>query len=194
MNEDPLSGPRVITWGCGLLAVAAVVVAALFAVGVVKADHKACSHPVLPMPRSYQIDPMLSPAHQAAYRAGFAEVAANSGGRVQFVEKPFYGLFDADVFVLDSYYWSTGETWVANPCGRIRSEIFVGNDVNQDYWAAHEIMHTLGMADHISSRVDPSRYHNPGTCPSDYEGVMSYCTPRSLWWGPDDDYMFWWWF
>ena len=80
-----------------------------------------------------------------------------------------------------------GVTWVEMPCASNKSVVHVGNDVDLNYWMAHELGHTLGLADHIRSFDDPSIYVNPGRCPDDgYVGIMSYCTPRALWFGPQD--------
>lgn len=153
---------------------------------------KACSHPVMIMPRTFSIMPGTPQA--AAYRAGFAEVASHSGGRVRFQELP-YGS-EVDTYVLPSATYSTGRTWVRMPCyGDTSSIIYSGTDVSADYWAAHEIMHTLAIADYIQDGADATGYINPGRCPSSgYVGVVSYCAVRSQWWGTDDAYTFYWWF
>lgn len=79
------------------------------------------------------------------------------------------------------------QTWV-NYCGSPRNPvIYVAGEVDYRYWAAHELAHTLGWADHL--RVGDSRqgYANPGSCPEDnYWGIVSYCSPRSEWWSPGD--------
>jgi len=149
-------------------------------------DHMACSRPVLPMPRTVVIRP--GAANPQAWRNAMAEVNYQSNGHVRFVEVGQD--YEADVYILPS-----ATTWVAMPCGRIESEVYAGTDVDLNYWASHELMHTLGLADHITHSQDPSRYINPKFCPdSPYQGVMSYCTPRSQWWGANDDWLFYWWF
>jgi hypothetical protein len=81
-------------------------------------------------------------------------------------------------------------TWVTIPCKGTAAVVHVGPDRypgELDYWMTHEFGHTLGFSDHIRSFDDPSRYFNPGYCPDDgYDGIMSYCTPRERWFGPDD--------
>jgi hypothetical protein len=82
---------------------------------------------------------------------------------------------------------SDRSTWVEMPCGRKETIVHAGRDVDLSYWLTHELGHALGLADHIRSSDDASRYINPGFCPGDgYEGVMSYCTSSDRWFGPDD--------
>lgn len=197
MNEQ-LNGPRALVFGClfGIIFWASVLFGAFLYSA--KADHMACSRPVLTMPRTYQIDPWLNSTDAQIYRDAFAEVQSHSGGYISFVEVPFYGSYNADIEVLSSWYWSTGYTWVQMPCGATtHSNIFVADDVSQPYWAAHEIMHTLSLADHITHSVNPANYINPAYCDDDsnpYVGVMSYCSSRYQWWGAGDQYLFWRWF
>ena len=183
MNEDPLIGLRVLVWGCGLGLLLWLLVT-IATIDAVHSDHMACSRPELPMPRTVVIRP--GAANPQAWRVAMIEINIQSGGRIQFVEVGQN--YEADVYILPS-----STTWVAMPCGRIESEIYAGADVNLNYWASHELMHTLGLADHIAPGMSPSYYINPGYC-GEYVGVMSYCTPKSQWWGVDDDWLFYWWF
>lgn len=153
--------------------------------------HKACSHPVLPMPRTFSIHPGTPQA--SAIRAGFATVARESGYRVRFQELP-YGA-EVDSYVLPSSTYWIGETKVDIPCGRIESVFYVGTDADMSVWAPHEIMHTIGFPDYIEDWRDGYWFTNPGRCPSSgYVGSLSYCASRSQWWSADDDVTFWWWF
>ena len=85
-------------------------------------------------------------------------------------------------------------TWVDMPCGKTTSTFYVAGDVNTAYWAAHELGHTLGFADHIPMTSSAAGYINPGRCGpgsgSSYAGIMSYCTPRSGWWSAMDGHMY----
>jgi len=190
MRHEQRAGPRALVFGClfGIVFWAVV----LFGVLIVstKADHKACSHPVLSVPRTVTIRSDVP--NPQAWRNAIATWNAQGSG-MRFVEVDSAASM-ADVYIISSARYSNGSTWVRMPCGRTDSVVYAGTDVDLDYWAAHELGHTVGLADHITHGTDPSRYINPKYCPEGYSGVMSYCTPRWQWWGPDDRYMLWWWF
>lgn len=173
-----------------LSAIAMVAAVAGLIPGEAEADHKACSHPVLPNPLTYSLESRLSSSEKSMWRTSFATVENNSGGRVDFQERSYGSV--VDIYVLSSWYWSNGKTWVRMPCGRTDSIIYSGS--NTSYWGPHEVMHTLALADHIAPNHNPAAFVNPKPCGPSYVGVMSYCAPTSSWWGQHDDYMFWWWF
>ena len=125
------------------------------------------------LPRTVSIGPGVD---ATLVRSAMAEWNQTFG--TVFVEAPTGG----DVSII-----ADSVTWVEMPCASTKSVIHVGTDVDLNYWMAHALGHTLGLADHIRSFDDPSRYINPGLCPNDgYVGIMSYCTPRELWFGPQD--------
>lgn len=80
-------------------------------------------------------------------------------------------------------------TWVSMPCNGKASVVYAAGDVNLDYWAAHELGHALGFRDWITSTTSTTGYINPGRCPGGYDGIMSYCTPRTRWWSVNDTSM-----
>lgn len=93
---------------------------------------------------------------------------------------------DASVLIA----WTPGRTWVDMPCNGHRATIYVGNDVSIAYWAVHELGHAgFALRDWIRVGQPRDGYINPGTCPGEYAGLMSYCTSREGWWGADDDRM-----
>lgn len=188
MNEQ-LTVPRALVLGClfGSLIWAALLFGVL--ASNARADHMACSRPALSWPRTVAIAP--DAPNTNAWRSALAEW--NRQGAVVRFQEVSYGT-EADVYVLSSYQWSNGQTWVNMPCGRTDSVVYAGTDVDLNYWATHEVGHTLGLADHITHSDNPSRYINPKYCPEGYSGVMSYCTPRWAWWGTLDRYMLRWWF
>lgn len=136
------------------------------------ADWFACTGPDLQLPLGVSIGAGVD---AAVVRAAMAEWNAVRPGT--FVEASS----NADVEVVAS-----ARTWVKMPCGTTKSTVYVGNDVNLSYWMAHELGHTLRLADHIPATQNTSGYINPKICPAGYVGVMSYCTPRSGWWGAGD--------
>lgn len=79
-----------------------------------------------------------------------------------------------------------GRTWVQMPLNSPQSTVYVGNDVIISYWLAHELGHTLNLADHIFPDTDPTGYINPQSTEDGYRGVMSYAAMRSQWFGDDD--------
>ncbi|OAI41142.1 hypothetical protein AYO38_04470 [bacterium SCGC AG-212-C10] len=89
----------------------------------------------------------------------------------------------------DATIQPSARTWVQMPCGSTKPTVYAGTDTNLDYWAAHELGHVLGLRDWIQSSVSTKGYMNPGSCPSSYRGIMSYCSPRTEWWGDGDDAM-----
>ena len=127
----------------------------------------------LTLPRTVRI---ADGVDKAVVRSGFSEWN-NTYGTV-FIEVA--GVADVDVVPSQT-------TWVQMPCSNSHAVIHVGGDVDLHYWMAHEFGHALGLADHIRSYDDTAIYVNPGFCPEDgYVGIMSYCTPRELWFGPGD--------
>lgn len=138
----------------------------------VRADHQACAYaPTLPL--TVRIEPGVD---ATMVRAAMAEWNRFYGG--VFVETAGA----ATVTVRPSV-----QTWVDMPCDKNTSVVYAGTDVDLSYWMTHELGHTLGFADHIPAEQDPTGYINPGRCPPDgYEGIMSYCIPRSTWFGLDD--------
>jgi len=128
------------------------------------------------LPRSVKIadgvDPALVRAAMAEWNAFWGVVFAETTG-------------PADVDVMAS-----PATFVEMPCTSSHAVVHVGQDVDLSYWLTHEFGHTLGLADHIRAGDPPARYINPGHCPEDaYDGIMSYCTPRSRWFGAGDTQM-----
>ena len=200
--DDRLAGPRALTFGLllGLVFWAALFGAICGGSKIASADHKACAHPVLPMPRTYIIRPDVRGGQQL-WRAAF-NAWNNRHPGVQFVEVPQN--YEADVYVVRSIHAPNPAhrylTRVDMPCNRIESVIYVSDtdDVDLAYWAEHEVGHTLALADHIKAVNNvPGWYQNPKICDngtSSYDGIMSYCTPRSRWWGWYDWMMLWWWF
>ena len=187
--SEQRAGPRAMTFGCIFGVIFwAVILFALFGI-TSKADHMACSRPALSWPRTVIIRP--DAPNQQAWRNALAEWNAQ-GSRVRFVEVAQNS--EADVYIVSSYQWSDGRTWVRMPCGRTDSVVYAGTDVDLGYWAAHEMGHTLGLADHITHAQNPAGWINPKYCPAGYDGIMSYCTPRYRWWGANDRTMLWWWF
>jgi hypothetical protein len=156
-----------------------------------RADHMACSRPALPMPRTVSIHPD-TPGIES-WREGMATIERASDGRVDFLEQP-YGS-ETHVYILPSATYSDGATWVQMPCGRIESEVYAGTEPGVERFATHEMMHTLGFADHVYSWTALTQYVNAVKCAaSPYRGVMSYCSMFTDAWGGDDLRLFWWWF
>ena len=72
--------------------------------------------------------------------------------------------------------WTPGRTWVDMPCHGHRATIYVGQDVSIAYWAAHELGHAgFALRDYIPIGYPKDGYINPGRCPGEYDGIMSYC-------------------
>jgi hypothetical protein len=98
---------------------------------------------------------------------------------------PFYGDWSAaDILVTSA---GTPTTWVHTACapgfvqrGNNQAVVFIGRDdaSRNAQWFAHEMGHTLGIADYTPA---PSAIHfNAQPCGS-YVGVMSYCAGMSSW-------------
>lgn len=133
----------------------------------------ACTGPDLVLPLTVSIGPGVD---ARVVRAALAEWNALRPGA--FVEVSGA----ATVSVV-----SSTRTWVDMPCGKTTSTVYAGSDVNLSYWMAHELGHSLRLADHVPVGSNPAGYRNPRFCPdSGYVGIMSYCTPRAQWWGEDD--------
>lgn len=180
-----IRGPRSLVYGC-LLGIAFWVIALLVFVGIAKADHMACSRPAFTWPLTVSID--ADAPNPTAWRNAMAEWNA-MGTKAQFAEVATGG----EVRIVSSYQWRDGQTAVFMPCGTTKSIVYSGTDVDLDYWATHEMGHTLGFADHISNVANAGAYLNPRRCPDAYSGVMSYCTHRSGWWSALDRAMLIWW-
>ena len=90
---------------------------------------------------------------------------------------------DAEVKVVST----PGRTWVAMPLNGPASTVYVGNDgTDIDFWLAHELGHTLNLADHVFPGTDLTGYVNAQSTEDGYRGVMSYAATRDQWFGPDD--------
>jgi len=152
--------------------------------------HMACSRPVLPMPRTVVIRPGVAPGPWRAAIAEWNTFGASTVGsaRLRFIEVG--QSYEADVYIVPT----SGRTWVQLPCGRIESVINVGPGEDMGYWAAHELGHTLGFPDFVPGGAATMGYLNPGRCPGGYNGILSYCAPRTDWFGPDDATSVGWWF
>jgi hypothetical protein len=172
VNVRLLLQPIVVRGIAAVLVLLAATVASTHDVPVPTRHFLACGAGIT-LPRTVTVMPG---ADGSAVRASMAEWNRFYGN--VFVEVPTGG----DVQVI-----ADRTTWVEMPCEGGHSVVHMGIDVSMAYWLTHELGHTLGLADHIRSSDDASRYINPGFCPGDgYEGVMSYCTPRARWFGPDD--------
>lgn len=203
MDGDPLAFWRGCLWAipASLIFWAALIFGVCAAVeSAPVADHKACAHPVLPMPRTVVIRPDI-PGGVQPWRNAIAEWNAFDPARVRFVEMPQN--YEADVYIVGSWHAPNPAhrymTRVAMPCNSVESVVYVGtDDIDLDYWATHELGHTLAFADHIRAVNNvPGWFVNPKICDNGtdtYVGIMSYCTPRSQWWGWADRLMLWWWF
>jgi len=77
-----------------------------------------------------------------------------------------------------------GRTWVQMPLTSPQSIVYVGNDIQG--LMAHELGHTLNLADHIFPDMDTTGYINPQSTEDGYRGVMSYAATREQWFGNDD--------
>lgn len=154
----------------------AVLLYVLALVSMAGPPNELCPGRLVVLPRTVAFAPGVDPA---PWRAAMAEWDALRPRT--FVE---VGVAP-DVLIVDSRGRGTWVDWRCDdPVAVVHAD--AGDDLG--HWAAHELAHALGWADHLSAREWPlrERWGNPGYCPGEYAGIMSYCTPRAEWWGADD--------
>ena len=125
------------------------------------------------LPRHVYADPSLRDATAKA----IAEWDACRSGLFVLTDDP-----NAEVRVVPT----DGRTWVQRPLTGPQSTVYVGSDVDPAYWLAHELGHTLNLADHVWPDTDPTGYVNPQSTEDGYRGIMSYAAERGQWLGAED--------
>jgi len=186
LEHERLAGPRALTFGClagiifwgvllfGIASGAFAATFRLFLPAVAHgggAQYQACAYqPHFPV--RLRITPGVDPA---AWRAAIAEWNSHAPGA--FVEGE-----PADATIEPT----TGRTWVRmGMCLGGDTIVYSGSDLRD--WAAHELGHVLALRDWVPAGYDTTGYINPGRCPGEYAGLMSYCGNHQ--WNSDDDAM-----
>ena len=82
-----------------------------------------------------------------------------------------------------------GRTWVSMPVSDNKATLYIGPDVDIEYWMPHELGHALGLADHVYPNQDLTGYVNPKFTTDGYRGVMAYGVPPVEWFGSADSAM-----